>query len=195
MSRDWVIDKLSIGITYDSDLEKARKPIKKIGRDLAADPEMGPSILEPLQMQGVEQSGEFAIQIRMKMTTRPGEQFVIRRKACAMIKTAFDANGIKCAFPTVQVAGGGESPVAAPARRVAGALLLACAAGAFAQPASGPQRPASAPSAGPSMLVVGCDPGGCWDEYGVRYDAAGGGVFIRQDGRSCRSIRGRMVCG
>ena len=32
------------------------------------------------------------------------EQFVIRRKPLAMIKEAFDENGIKFAFPTVQVA-------------------------------------------------------------------------------------------
>jgi small-conductance mechanosensitive channel len=30
-SRDWVIDKLTVGITYDSDLERARKLIKQIG--------------------------------------------------------------------------------------------------------------------------------------------------------------------
>ena len=107
-SRDWVIDKMTIGITYDSDLEKARKLIKKIGAELAADPELAPKTIEPLKMQGVEQFGDFAIQIRMKMKTLPGEQFVIRRKAFAMIKKAFDANGIKFAFPTVQVAGGGE---------------------------------------------------------------------------------------
>ena len=118
MSRDWVIDKLSIGITYDSDMEKARKLIKKIGQDLAADPEMGPNILEPLKMQGVEEFGDFAIQIRMKMMTRPGEQFVIRRKAFAAIKTAFDANGIKFAFPTVQVAGGAEAAVGAAAQNM-----------------------------------------------------------------------------
>ena len=118
MSRDWVIDKLSIGITYDSDLEKARKLIKKIGQDLAADPEMGPNIIEPLKMQGVEEFGDFAIQIRMKMMTRPGEQFVIRRKAFAAIKAAFDANGIKFAFPTVQVAGGGDAVTAVAAQQV-----------------------------------------------------------------------------
>ena len=118
MSRDWVIDKLSVGITYDSNLEKARKLIKAIGQDLAADPEMGPNILEPLKMQGVEQFGDFAIQIRMKMMTRPGEQFVIRRKAYAAIKTAFDANGIRFAFPTVQVAGAAEPSVAAAAQQM-----------------------------------------------------------------------------
>ena len=120
-SRDWVIDKFTIGITYDSDIEKARKLIKKIGESLAADPEHGPHILEPLKMQGVEQFGDFAVQVRVKMKTRPGEQFVIRRKAYAMIKKAFDENGIKFAFPTVQVAGGagGEGAGAAAQRGLA----------------------------------------------------------------------------
>jgi moderate conductance mechanosensitive channel len=105
MSRDWVIDKIGIGVTYDSDLEKARKLIKQIGIELQQDPEFGPHIMEPLKMQGVDELGDYAVTIRAKMMTVPGEQFVIRRKAYAMIKKAFDENGIKFAFPTVQVAG------------------------------------------------------------------------------------------
>jgi small-conductance mechanosensitive channel len=56
----------------------------------------------------------------MKMMTRPGEQFVIRRRAYAMIKQAFDANGVEFAFPTVQVAGGEAAPasVASAAHQV-----------------------------------------------------------------------------
>jgi small-conductance mechanosensitive channel len=103
-SRDWVIDKLTIGITYDSDIERARKLIKQIGLELAQDPDFAPLIILPLKMQGVDAFGDFAVQIRLKMMTLPGEQFVIRRKALAMIKKAFDANGIRFAFPTVQVA-------------------------------------------------------------------------------------------
>ena len=116
-SRDWVIDKMMIGITYDSDLEKARKLIKQVGQELAQDPEFAPLIIEPLKMQGVEAFGEFAVQIRMKMMTLPGEQFVIRRKAYAMIKKAFDENGIKFALPTVQVASEVEPLQAAAARQ------------------------------------------------------------------------------
>src|SRR4029077_10919157 len=71
--------------------------------------------LEPLKMQGVENLGDFAVQIRMKMMTLPGEQFVIRRKAYAMIKKAFDENGIKFAFPTVSVTGEGEGSAATAA--------------------------------------------------------------------------------
>jgi len=117
MSRDWVIDKIAIGVTYDSDLEKARKLIKQIGLELQKDPEFGPLILEPLKMQGVDELGDYSITIRAKMMTLPGEQFVIRRQAYAMIKKAFDENGIKFAFPTVQVAGEAEPATAAVAQR------------------------------------------------------------------------------
>jgi moderate conductance mechanosensitive channel len=110
MSRDWVIDKLAVGVTYDTDLDKVKKIVKQIGQELINDPELAPHILETLKMQGVEQFGDFAIQVRMKLMTKPGEQFVVRRRALALIKKAFDANGVKFAYPTVQVAGG--EPVA-----------------------------------------------------------------------------------
>jgi small-conductance mechanosensitive channel len=119
MSRDWVIDKFMIGVTYDSDLDKARKLIKQVGKDLMANPEFAPHILEPLKMQGVEEFGDYAIKIRIKLMTKPNEQFVIRRKAYAMIKKAFDDNGIKFAFPTVQVASGGEAVAAAAQQALA----------------------------------------------------------------------------
>jgi len=106
MSRDWVIDKLTVSVTYDTDLAAVKKIIKRVGAELAADAEFAPQIIETLKMQGVEEFGEFAVQIRMKMMTKPGEQFVIRRRAYALIKSAFENNGIKFAFPTVHVAGG-----------------------------------------------------------------------------------------
>jgi moderate conductance mechanosensitive channel len=106
MSRDWVIDKLTVSVTYDTDLAAVKKIIKRVGADLAADAEFAPHIIETLKMQGVNQFGDFAVQIQMKMMTKPGEQFVIRRRAYALIKSAFETNGIKFAFPTVHVAGG-----------------------------------------------------------------------------------------
>jgi small-conductance mechanosensitive channel len=116
MSRDWVIDKISISVTYDTDLDKAKRVIKDVSKQIMADPELAPNIIEPLKMQGVEQFGEFALQLRLKMMTKPGEQFVIRRRAYGLIKKAFAENGIKIALPTVTVAGGGEtSPAAAQA--------------------------------------------------------------------------------
>jgi moderate conductance mechanosensitive channel len=87
--------------------------LKTISQDMAVDPEFAPDTIVRLKMQGVGKFGGFAIQIRMTMTTRPNEQFVIRRKAYACIKQAFNANEIRFAFPTVRVAGGGNAALAA----------------------------------------------------------------------------------
>jgi hypothetical protein len=84
-------------------------------------------------MQGVENLGDYAVQIRAKMMIVPGEQFVIRRKAYEMIKKAFDKYGIKFAFPTVQVAGEGEAATAA--------VVHAPHAGANPIPGSSLKRP------------------------------------------------------
>ena len=103
-SRDWTIDKITIGLSYRTDLDEVRKVIKAIGAELAADPELGRDILMPLKMQGIEKFGDFAVQIRLKMMTRPGDvQFIARRKALGMIKKEFQARRIDFALPTVQV--------------------------------------------------------------------------------------------
>jgi moderate conductance mechanosensitive channel len=117
MSRDWVIDKLMIGITYDSDLDKVKKIIKQVSKEIMADPDLAANVIEPLKMQGVETFDDFSIRIRLKMMTKPGEQFTIRRRAYALIKRAFDANGIHFAFPTVTVAGGEEKTTPAVAQQ------------------------------------------------------------------------------
>ena len=113
MSRDWVIDKLSFNVPFDSDLDKMKKLVKQIGKELMADPELAPDILQPLKMQGVEAMGETGMQVRLKMMTKPGQQFTVRRRAYARLKQLFAENGIKFALPTVQVAEGAAAPAAA----------------------------------------------------------------------------------
>lgn len=118
LSRDWVIEKFSLTLSYDSDLEDVRKTIKKIGAELADDPELGPNILEPLKMQGIEQMADYGIEIRLKFTARPGEQSAIRRKALSMLNRTFAEKGIHFGTPTVQVAGGTTDATAAAAARL-----------------------------------------------------------------------------
>lgn len=130
MSRDWVIEKTTLTVTYDSDVELARKLVKKIGQQLAEDPEFAASTLQPLKMQGVDSFGDLGIVLRMKLMTKPGQQFTIKRRALMMIKKAFDENGIKLATPTVQVAGGGDEGTAAAAQETRRRRMAAEAAAA-----------------------------------------------------------------
>jgi small-conductance mechanosensitive channel len=118
MSRDWVIDKFRISVGYDTDIEKARKIAKRIGAELAEDAELGPLFIQPLKMKGVEEFGDYGIVLSFAMTTVPGMQTYIRRKAYARIREAFQENGIEFAQPTVQVGGEDKGGVAAAASAV-----------------------------------------------------------------------------
>lgn len=131
LSRDWVIDKITVGVTYDTDMAVLKRVVKQIGKEIMADPELAPNILETLKSQGVYQMGDYAIQVRMKIKTKPGEQFVVRRVIYDKLKKAFKENGISFAFPTVQVSGGDSGPAAAQT-----ALDLAAAKPAAAKPAA-----------------------------------------------------------
>ncbi|RVL97457.1 mechanosensitive ion channel family protein [Sinorhizobium meliloti] len=129
MSRDWVIDKFMINVSYDADVAKVKKVVKGIGAALLDDPELGPLIIETVKMKGVEQFGDYGITLSFAMTTKPGHQTQIRRRAQAMIKDAFAANSIHFASPTVQVAGDeAQATAAAAATRDAIAKRNAAAA-------------------------------------------------------------------
>ncbi len=113
MNRDWAIDKIIVKVTYDTDLVKLKRVIKDIGQRLLEDEDLKPSIIQTLKMKGVEQFGDFAIEIRLAITAKPDELSVIRRSALALIKQSFDENGIQFAFPTVQVASDKDAAAAA----------------------------------------------------------------------------------
>ncbi|WP_085028026.1 mechanosensitive ion channel family protein [Ensifer aridi] len=104
MSRDWVIDKFMINVSYDADVAKVKKVVKGVGQALLDDPELAPLIIETVKMKGVEQFGDYGITLSFAMTTKPGHQTQVRRRAQALIKEAFKTHGIQFASPTVQVA-------------------------------------------------------------------------------------------
>jgi small-conductance mechanosensitive channel len=93
-SRDWVIMKLRFRVPTDTDLVKVRKIFKAIGKDLAADPDLGPDLIEPFKSQGVIEVDDSAFVISGKFMTRPGRQFGVRKAAYEKVQTAFRENGI-----------------------------------------------------------------------------------------------------
>jgi small-conductance mechanosensitive channel len=129
-SRDWVVEKLEFRLTYDTDITKVKKIIKRIGQELAADPTMGPQIIQPLKSQGVLAMEDSALLVKAKFTAKPGEQFVIRREAYQRIKQAFDEAGIHFAHRQVTV----FVPPGVPAS--AAAMAAGAAAAATAEPPS-----------------------------------------------------------
>ncbi len=115
-SRDWVIMKLEIRVPFETDIEKVRKIVKKIGVALMDDPIHGPNFLQPLKSQGVNRMDDSAFILRVKFMAKPGEQFVLRREVFRRIQEAFKEQGIQFAPRRVIVdASPGVSPAAAAA--------------------------------------------------------------------------------
>src|SRR4030095_11348607 len=92
-SRDWVIEKFNLPLPVDVDSEKIRKLIKKVGEEMAADPEAGPAMLEALKRKHyrIDSGGNiFPRQYR----TAPGNQFDVRAQAFKRIEAALTRMGI-----------------------------------------------------------------------------------------------------
>ncbi|MBC6442847.1 MAG: mechanosensitive ion channel [Rhodobacteraceae bacterium] len=110
-SRDWVMMKLPLRVTYDTDVEHVRKLIKKLGQKLAEDALVGHQFLQPLKSQGVIEMQDSAMIIRVKFMTKPGDQWVLRKRVYQEIRDLFAREGIKFAHRevTVRIAGDGDN--------------------------------------------------------------------------------------
>lgn len=102
-SRDWVMMKLPLRLTYDTDVERVRKLVKKLGQQLLEHPECGHLFMQPLKSQGVYKMEDSAMIIRVKFMTKPGDQFVTRKVVYAAIRDLFEREDIKFANKEVTV--------------------------------------------------------------------------------------------
>jgi len=102
-SRDYIITKLDVRVRYDADIDKIRKIIKKINRELEQDEKIGSVLLNPIKSQGVREMDDSAMILRVKFKTKPGDQFVVRREVYRRIQERFRAEGIEFAHRNVTV--------------------------------------------------------------------------------------------
>jgi len=113
-TRDWIVMKLDFRVPYDTDIDKVRKIIKKIGQEIEEDEELGSRLLEPVKSQGVRQLEDSAMIMRVKFKTKPGQQFAIRREVYSRLQKAFAKSGIRFAHRNVTVYLAPESTGATP---------------------------------------------------------------------------------
>ncbi|MGJ8625949.1 MAG: mechanosensitive ion channel family protein [Sulfitobacter sp.] len=102
-SRDWVIMKLPLRVTYDTDVERVRKLIKKLGEALLDDPVIGQNFIQPLKSQGVIEMQDSAMIIRVKFMTKPGDQWLVRKRVFEEIRSLFEREDIRFAHREVTV--------------------------------------------------------------------------------------------
>jgi small conductance mechanosensitive channel len=73
--------------------------LEAVGAEMQADETFGPSILEPLQVMGLNNLSDSSVDIRVRLKTKAMMQWMVRRELLHRTKKAFDEHGIEIPFP------------------------------------------------------------------------------------------------
>jgi small-conductance mechanosensitive channel len=98
-SQGWARAVVDVSVAYGEDVRRVRDVLQHVARDLDADEEFGPLILEEPEVWGVEALSNDAVLVRVVLKTVPLEQWRVAREYRERVKTAFDARGIEIPFP------------------------------------------------------------------------------------------------
>lgn len=108
LSRGYGYAVFNIGITYQSDLDRALELIRTTGAEIARDHRYARNLLSGLDILGLDRFDPSGPVVMAQFKTRPLTQPEITRAFNVRLKRIFDANGIHMASPslTIQVDGG-----------------------------------------------------------------------------------------
>ncbi len=99
MARGWGGAVFDIGVAYKEDVDQVMALMKQVGQELRANAELGPQIIEDLEVMGVEDFTDSAVVIRARFKTKPLSQWNVAREYRRRLKRAFDDTGIEMPFP------------------------------------------------------------------------------------------------
>ena len=99
MTKDWSAYVMDIGVAYKEDTDRVSAVMKQVAQELQQDPEIGPKILEPIEILGVDKFGESEVVIKARLKTLPIQQWTVGREYRRRLKKAFDEKGIEIPFP------------------------------------------------------------------------------------------------
>ena len=113
MTKGWSAIVVDIGVAYKEDTDHVNEIMKQVGDELMKDAAWQ-SILMGVDLWGVDSFGDSSVILKVKLTTKSGQQWAASREFRRRIKKAFDAQHIEIPFPQVSLntgSGTGAMPV------------------------------------------------------------------------------------
>lgn len=99
LTKDFSFYLLDVGVCYGEDTDRVTQILREVDEDLRADPVLGPDILEPLEILGLDRFADSAVILRARIKTKPSRQWPVGREFNRRMKRAFDAGGVEMPFP------------------------------------------------------------------------------------------------
>jgi small conductance mechanosensitive channel len=110
LTREWARVNEDVRVVYGTDIERATEVVDQVGRDLAADPDWGPRILEAPRVERVSQLGELGVTLKVLGTVRASEQWAVGGELRKRLLAAFVEHGVEMPQPQrVAIAGPSRS--------------------------------------------------------------------------------------
>jgi small conductance mechanosensitive channel len=100
-TKDWSRAVVDVGVAYEEDLDRVLHALEKIAEDLI--PDFGPQLLEPPQVVGPINLGDWAVTVRVTVKTQPGKQWAIARELRKRILVACERENITLPYPRQEI--------------------------------------------------------------------------------------------
>jgi small conductance mechanosensitive channel len=118
MNREFGYALMDIGVAYREDVDEVIEVLKEIGAEIREDETVGPQILEDMEVFGLNNLLDSAVEIRVRMKTKPLRQWSVRREFLRRTKKRFDELGIEIPYPHQTLYFGVDKEGNAPAAHV-----------------------------------------------------------------------------
>jgi small-conductance mechanosensitive channel len=113
-SRGYAYALVDIGIAYREDIEEVFDVIRKVAAEIRTDADLGPLILDDLDLAGVDAWADSAVMIRFRIKVLPLQQWTVKRAFLLRLKKEFDRHGIEIPFPHLTLYPGQAKDGSAP---------------------------------------------------------------------------------
>ena len=99
LSRDWARAVIDVAVTPEEDVDRVVAVLRDLLGGLPSDPVLGPLVLEPGEVLGVEAIAPQQATVRLAVKTRPLEQWRVARELRRRILLALREAGVSVPYP------------------------------------------------------------------------------------------------
>lgn len=102
-TKDFSYYVIDIGVGYDDDTDRIVDAVRETAAGLMGDAAFSASILQPIEVLGVDAFKASEVTLRFRIKTLPLKQWEVGRELRRRIKKSFDEKGIRIPFPQMEV--------------------------------------------------------------------------------------------
>ncbi len=102
-SKDFSYYLVDLGVAYEEDTDEIVRAIREAGDTLMKDPAYSPSILQPVEVLGVDSFLPSQATLKFRIKTLPLKQWEVGRELRRLVKKSLQARGIKMPAPKMEI--------------------------------------------------------------------------------------------